>query len=80
MIINREVYSKPGAYSQSKAAQVMFTKSLDAMLAAEGTHVRCYAMHPGFIRSNLYNQAWYAKMTVVANGCMFKVLINLISM
>lgn len=69
----RSFYSKTGAYSQSKAAQIMFTKVLDERLSAENKPVKVYAIHPGFIRSNLYTQTWYAKLVTLTMGFMFKV-------
>lgn len=71
----RTFYSKTGAYSQSKAAQIMFTKVLDERLSAENKPVKVYAIHPGFIRSNLYTQTWYAKFVTLTMGFMFKVRI-----
>jgi len=50
----------------------MFTKTLDENLMAENAHVKCYAMHPGFINSNLYVQTWYAKLVTIMTGFMFK--------
>ncbi len=74
----RSFYSKTGAYAQSKAAQIMFTKTLDERLATADKPVHVYAIHPGFIRSNLYTQTWYAKFVTLTMGCMFKVGCNLI--
>jgi NAD(P)-dependent dehydrogenase (short-subunit alcohol dehydrogenase family) len=51
----------------------MFTKTLDERLAAADKPVHVYAIHPGFIRSNLYTQTWYAKFVTLTMGCMFKV-------
>lgn len=69
----RSFYSKTGAYSQSKSAQIMFTKVLDERLSSENKPVKVYAIHPGFIRSNLYTQTWYAKFVTLTMGFMFKV-------
>ncbi|XP_037043902.1 retinol dehydrogenase 12-like isoform X1 [Bradysia coprophila] len=44
-------YSKYQAYSQSKLANVLFTKSLAKRL--EGTGVTVNAVHPGIVRTNL---------------------------
>ncbi|EFX86945.1 hypothetical protein DAPPUDRAFT_312400 [Daphnia pulex] len=65
-------YNKIGAYSQSKSAQIMFTKVLDEQLSTENKPVKVYAVHPGFIRSNLYSQTWYAKFVSLTMGFMFK--------
>lgn len=69
---SKAFYSKTGAYSQSKAAQIMFTRVLDEHLSAENKAVKVYAIHPGFIRSNLYTQTWYAKFVTLTMGFMFK--------
>lgn len=50
----------------------MFTKVLDEKLIETDKPVRTYAVHPGFIRSNLYTQTWYAKLCTAAMGFMFK--------
>ncbi|XP_032781983.2 retinol dehydrogenase 11 [Daphnia magna] len=65
-------YNKIGAYSQSKSAQIMFTKILDEQLSSENKPVKVYAVHPGFIRSNLYTQTWYTKFVSLTMGFMFK--------
>lgn len=68
----KSYYNEIGAYAQSKAAQIMFTTTLDENLVGENAPVKCYAMHPGFIKSNLYNQNWYSKFTTLATGFLFK--------
>ena len=72
----RSFYSKTGAYAQSKAAQIMFTKTLDDRLATAEKPVHVYAIHPGFIYSNLYQQTWYAKFITLTTGFMFKVILK----
>ena len=42
------------AYSQSKLANVLFTKELAARL--RGTHVSSFAMHPGVVKTNIGNK------------------------
>jgi dehydrogenase/reductase SDR family protein X len=68
----KSFYRKVGAYSQSKSAQIMFTKTLDEHLSLENLPVKCYALHPGFIRSNLYTNTWYAQLVTLLMGFMFK--------
>lgn len=51
----------------------MFTRVLDERLSTENKAVKVYAVHPGFIRSNLYTQTWYAKLVTLLMGFMFKV-------
>ena len=54
----------------------MFTKTLDERLATADKPVHVYAIHPGFINSNLYTQTWYAKFITLTTGFMFKVIMN----
>ena len=54
----------------------MFTKVLDERLSADNKPVKVYAIHPGFIRSNLYTQTWYAKFVTLTMGFMFKVRLE----
>jgi len=68
----KSYYNEIGAYAQSKASQIMFTTILDEKLVTENIPVKCYAMHPGFIKSNLYTQNWYSKLTTLATGFLFK--------
>jgi len=75
----RSYYNEIGAYAQSKASQIMFTTILDEKLVTENIPVKCYAMHPGFIKSNLYTQNWYSKLTTLATGFLFKVTVYLYS-
>ena len=75
-LLCRSFYSKTGAYAKSKAAQIMFTKTLDERLLTADKPVHVYAIHPGFIRSNLYTQTWYAKFVTLTMGFMFKVISN----
>jgi len=66
----KSYYNEIGAYSQSKTAQIMFTTTLDENLVVENAPVKCYAMHPGLIKSDLYIQTWYARL--IGNGFLFK--------
>ena len=49
----RETYSRFGAYSQSKLANVMFALELDARLKRSGSGISSMAAHPGMARTNL---------------------------
>lgn len=46
-------YKKWGAYSQSKLANIHFTKELDRSMQAEGHKVHSYAAHPGYASTKL---------------------------
>ncbi|XP_038553984.1 retinol dehydrogenase 12-like [Micropterus salmoides] len=45
-------YNKNGAYSQSKLANILFTRSLAKRL--EGTGVTTYSLHPGVVQTDLW--------------------------
>ncbi|KAG7231213.1 hypothetical protein INR49_012044 [Caranx melampygus] len=51
-INSEKSYDKGRAYSQSKLANVLFTRSLAKRL--EGTGVTTYALHPGAVRTELW--------------------------
>lgn len=50
-LMMKKNYSSMGAYSQSKLANILFTKELNRRL--EGTGVTCYAVHPGVVQTEL---------------------------
>ncbi|ALC41808.1 CG11200, partial [Drosophila busckii] len=48
----------PGtAYSQSKLAQILFTRHLQAMLDAEKAHVQANVVHPGIVDTDLFEHS-----------------------
>ncbi|XP_029979694.1 retinol dehydrogenase 12, like [Sphaeramia orbicularis] len=51
-INSEKSYDKRGAYSQSKLANVLFTRSLAKRL--EGTGVTTYSLHPGVVQTDLW--------------------------
>ncbi|KAK2193241.1 hypothetical protein NP493_16g04020 [Ridgeia piscesae] len=59
-------YTAKKAYSQSKLANVLFTRELDRRL--KGTGVSVFALHPGVVRTELWRHtgsagfAWYKRM------------------
>lgn len=46
-------YSSWGSYGQAKLANILFAAELARQLAAEGSHVKAYSLHPGVIKTNL---------------------------
>ncbi|XP_059182879.1 retinol dehydrogenase 12, like [Centropristis striata] len=64
-INSEKSYDKKGAYSQSKLANILFTRSLAKRL--EGTGVTAYSLHPGVVQTDLWRhlsgpQAFVMKM------------------
>lgn len=50
-------YAGWNAYGQSKAANLLFAKSLGDKL--EGTNISAVSVHPGVIKTNLWNQSFF---------------------
>lgn len=48
-------YSRFGAYSQSKVANILFTRELNKRLDHAGAHVISVAAHPGMAATNLFS-------------------------
>ncbi|KAI8123964.1 hypothetical protein FF38_08717 [Lucilia cuprina] len=56
--INGEKYYYPGAaYSQSKLAQVLSTRHLQALLDKENANVQVIAIHPGIVDTDLFEHS-----------------------
>ena len=54
---NTRKYDSWAAYGQSKLANLLFTLELQRRLAAAGSDVRAYAVHPGWSATNLQSHA-----------------------
>jgi retinol dehydrogenase 12 len=52
-IMSEKKYDTINCYAQSKLANIMFTNELARRL--EGTNVTAYSLHPGYIKTDLYN-------------------------
>lgn len=46
-------YELFSTYAQSKLANILFTRELQRRLHAEGSTVRCFAVHPGCVRTEV---------------------------
>lgn len=53
-INGRKRYYPATAYNQSKLAQILFTRHLNKILDAEGSHVQVHAVHPGVVDTDLF--------------------------
>ncbi|GAB0099637.1 dehydrogenase/reductase SDR family member on chromosome X [Sergentomyia squamirostris] len=58
----KKSYYGATAYNQSKLAQVLFTKHLQAALVARGAPVQVHAVHPGVVDTDLFV---YSSSTVI---------------
>jgi len=59
-------------YANSKAAQVMFSQYLDSMQASKVPRVRCIALHPGVVFTDIFAGVWWVKAWSVLVRCMMK--------
>ncbi|XP_012278264.1 dehydrogenase/reductase SDR family member on chromosome X [Orussus abietinus] len=50
------------AYSQSKLAQVMFTKTLQELLKQENMYIDAYAVHPGIVNTDIFQHSYVNKL------------------
>ncbi|KAH8403999.1 hypothetical protein KR215_007784 [Drosophila sulfurigaster] len=50
-------YYPGAAYSQSKLAQILFTRHLQSLLDAEKSHVQVIAVHPGIVDTELFEHS-----------------------
>lgn len=59
---SRKTYSCYNGYTQSKLAQVLFTKALGRRLQAKGIPVTVNCVHPGIVNTQLYQRVWWAPL------------------
>lgn len=69
----RSFYNSWAAYGQSKVAQIMFTEMLNNHLSQFDHPVKCYALCPGTIKSNWYDNDLPSKLFILLFGFMLKV-------
>lgn len=58
----KKIYSAEQAYGNSKAAQVMFSKYLDAHLQSRNIPVRVVSVHPGVVHTDLYTHVGWVQV------------------
>ena len=68
-INSEKSYGAQSAYSQSKLANIMFTKELQRKL--KNTNITAYAVHPGFVRTELARYYLFGKIFVATFGTFF---------
>ncbi|XP_015115199.1 retinol dehydrogenase 12 [Diachasma alloeum] len=56
-------YFANAAYAQSKLAQILFTKSLDQISREKKLPIRAYAVHPGIVDTELFENSFIDKLT-----------------
>ncbi len=64
-------YDSWGAYGQSKLANLLFTLELQRRLAAVGSEVHAYAVHPGWSATNLQSHSSTLMNAVMKVGMVF---------
>jgi NAD(P)-dependent dehydrogenase (short-subunit alcohol dehydrogenase family) len=57
LLWERRPYRSDQAYSDSKLANLVFTVELQRRLRASGSNVRAIAVHPGMVRTSLFDHA-----------------------
>ncbi|XP_011308761.1 retinol dehydrogenase 12 [Fopius arisanus] len=57
-INNKAQFISTAAYAQSKLAQVVFTKSLDQLLKEKNLPIRAFAVHPGIVNTDLFDNSY----------------------
>lgn len=55
MCLSRKSYYPADAYAQSKLAQILFTRFVDAQLKEQNDNVCIYAVHPGVVNTALFD-------------------------
>lgn len=71
---DRKYYYPPDAYSQSKLAQVLFTRHLQLLINQdEDWHVQIHSVHPGVVDTDLFE---HSSLTYIswAKKIFFKVI------
>jgi NAD(P)-dependent dehydrogenase (short-subunit alcohol dehydrogenase family) len=58
-------YRSDQAYSDSKLANLVFTFELQRRLSMSGSSVRAYAVHPGMVRTSLFDHATGAQAALI---------------
>lgn len=66
------------AYAQSKLAQVIFTKTLQDIADKKNLPIRSYAVHPGIVNTDLFENSFLYKFKWLMN-IFFKVIVYFLS-
>ncbi|XP_013198088.2 retinol dehydrogenase 12 [Amyelois transitella] len=68
----KEHYDTTAAYAQSKLAQLMSARYINRLLDQEGYPVKCYAVHPGIVDTDLFNGTLFRRLFPWAMKLFFK--------
>lgn len=60
----------------SKLLQVTFSNFLDKQLKGAGTLVRSFTVHPGFVKTDLWDQVGWVHRIGILHHLLFKVIIK----
>ncbi|KAL0872212.1 hypothetical protein ABMA27_004614 [Loxostege sticticalis] len=68
----KEHYDTTAAYAQSKLAQLMSSRYINKILEEESCQVKCYAVHPGIVDTDLFEKTLFRRMFPWAMKMFFK--------
>ncbi|KAJ8713251.1 hypothetical protein PYW07_013621 [Mythimna separata] len=68
----KEHYDSTAAYAQAKLAQLMTARYVNKLLEEEGSAVKCYAVHPGIVDTDLFEKTMFKKAFPWAMKLFFK--------
>ncbi|EFN84835.1 retinol dehydrogenase 12 [Harpegnathos saltator] len=64
----RDKFVTQAVYAQSKLAQVIFTSTLQKCLTDRSLNVRIYSVHPGIVKTDLFNNSYLSKVKLLMIG------------
>ncbi|GJQ65516.1 hypothetical protein Trydic_g7617 [Trypoxylus dichotomus] len=70
--LEKQYYVAYKAYSQSKLAQLLFGLYLNGILIERKYNVKSYAVHPGIVNTELFNDTFIKKVSPFVLGLLFK--------
>lgn len=68
----KKCFITSAAYAQSKLAQIMFAKSVQELMNKAQIHVQSYAVHPGVVNTDLFNNTQLKKHCQWIMNLLFK--------
>ncbi|KAG7296284.1 hypothetical protein JYU34_021408 [Plutella xylostella] len=68
----KKYYDSASAYFQSKLAQLMSARCINKLMEEENSPVRCYSVHPGIVKTDLFNGTMFQRLFPWAMDMFFK--------